>query len=275
MAQRFHAPESIEEDSPMTRDGEYRSKLLKLLADQARAELEASNTYSKWIHKAPGSEERMHLAEIAREETEHWYGTIKILEGLGVGVKEADDEWATNHWFYRIVHVLIPRYRWEDILMLTFLMDRCAFLLVENFAQSSYAPWARFAKHILEEEQGHVDFGNSFVRSQLEKLGHQRVQRALNKWWRVALNSFGPTMTKHTEQYIRLGLKYRGNEDRRRALVVRAQISRLWCASVSGAGSCGHTCSNASAPTGARSRRIFVREFLRIILRSSMAIPGR
>jgi hypothetical protein len=68
MAQRFHAPESIEEDSPMTRDGEYRSKLLNLLADQARAELEASNTYSKWIHKAPGPEERMHLAEIAHTE---------------------------------------------------------------------------------------------------------------------------------------------------------------------------------------------------------------
>jgi 1,2-phenylacetyl-CoA epoxidase catalytic subunit len=217
MAQRFHAPESIEQDSPMTRDGEYRSKLLKLLADQARAELEASNTYSRWIPKAPGPEERMHLAEIAREETEHWYGTIKILEGLGVSVKEANDEWATNHWFYTIVHLLIPRYRWEDILMLTFLMDRCAFLLVEDFAQSSYAPWARFAKQVLEEEQGHVDFGNGFVRSQVEKLGRHKVQRTLNKWWRVALNSFGPPMTKHTEQYIRLGLKYRGNEDRRKA----------------------------------------------------------
>jgi 1,2-phenylacetyl-CoA epoxidase catalytic subunit len=42
----------------MTRDGEYRSKLLKLLADQARAELEVSNTYSKWIHEAPGPEEK-------------------------------------------------------------------------------------------------------------------------------------------------------------------------------------------------------------------------
>lgn len=52
----------------MTRDGEYRSKLLKLLADQARAELEVSNTYSKWIHEAPGPEERMHLAEIAHTE---------------------------------------------------------------------------------------------------------------------------------------------------------------------------------------------------------------
>lgn len=52
----------------MTGDGEYRSKLLKLLADQAHAELEVSNTYSKWIHKAPGPEERMHLAKIAHTE---------------------------------------------------------------------------------------------------------------------------------------------------------------------------------------------------------------
>jgi 1,2-phenylacetyl-CoA epoxidase catalytic subunit len=76
----------------------------------------------------------MHLAEIAKEETEHWYGTIKILEGLGVSPQEANGEWATNHWFYTLVHILIPRYRWEDILMLTFLIDRCAFLLVEDFA---------------------------------------------------------------------------------------------------------------------------------------------
>jgi hypothetical protein len=123
MTQRLYPPASIEHDSPMTRDGEYRSKLLKLLADQARAELEPSNIYSRWIAKAPGPEERMHLAEIAKEETEHWYGTIKILEGLGVSPQEANGEWATNHWFYTLVHIVIPRYRWEDILMLTFLID--------------------------------------------------------------------------------------------------------------------------------------------------------
>lgn len=225
ITQRLHPPESIERDSPMTRDGEYRSKLLKLLADQARAELEASNVYSKWIHKAPGPEERMHLADIAREETEHWYGTIKILEGLGVSPEEANEEWATNHWLYTLVHILIPRYRWEDILMLTFLIDRCAYLLVEDFAQSSYAPWARFAQHVLAEEVSHVDFGKNFVRSQVEKLGTKTVQRALNRWWRVALNSFGPPLTKHTAQYIRLGLKFRGNEDRRQTF--RRECERL------------------------------------------------
>jgi len=64
------------------RDGEYRSKLIKLINDQARAELEASTIYSRWAHKAPDPEERLHLAEIAHEETKHWYGTVKVLEEL-------------------------------------------------------------------------------------------------------------------------------------------------------------------------------------------------
>jgi 1,2-phenylacetyl-CoA epoxidase catalytic subunit len=149
---------------------------------------------------------------IAKGETEHWYATIKILEGLGVSPQEANGEWATNHWFYTLVYILIPRYRWEDILMLTFLIDRCAFLLVEDFAQSSYAPWARFARQVLAEEVSHGDFGNNFVRSQVEKLGAKRVQRALDKWWRVALNSFGPPFTKHTPQYIKLGLEFRATK---------------------------------------------------------------
>ena len=145
MIQCLYPPESIEADSPITRDGYYRSKLLKLLADHARAELEASNVYSKWVRRALGPEEKMHLTEIACEETEHWYGTVKLLEGLGVGYKEAR-QYEDNNYFYTISHILIPRYRWVDILMLHFLIERGAYLFVEDFAQSSYAPWARFAK---------------------------------------------------------------------------------------------------------------------------------
>lgn len=214
LTQRLHFPQSIEIDSPMIWDGEYRSKLVKLLADQARAELEASTIYSKWVHKAPGPEERMHLAAIAHEETEHWYGTLKVLEGLGVSPEEAS-LYADGNYFYTISHIVIPRYRWVDILMLTFLIDHGAYLLVEDFAQSSYAPWARFARKVLDEETGHMEFGNDFLRHQVEKIGQAPVQRALNLWWRIALNMFGPSVSRHTRQYIRLGLKYRDNEERR------------------------------------------------------------
>lgn len=218
MTQPLYPPESIEEDSPIMQDGEYRSKLIRLLNDQARAELEASNIYSRWVCKAPGPEERLHLVEIAHEETEHWYGTIKVLDTVRATPQEEKDYFG-RQWFYTVSHILIPRYRWVDILMLTFLIDRGAFLLVEDFARSSYAPWARFAKKVQEEEVGHMDFGNDFVRAQVEKLGPKKVQSALNKWWRVALNMFGPSTTRHTQQYIRLGLKFRSNEERRQAFI--------------------------------------------------------
>jgi 1,2-phenylacetyl-CoA epoxidase catalytic subunit len=68
--------------------------------------------YSRWVHKAPGPEERLHLAEIAHEETEHWYGTIKVLEGVQVTPQEAKD-YAGGSWFYTVSHLLIPRYRWS------------------------------------------------------------------------------------------------------------------------------------------------------------------
>ena len=68
--------------------------------------------YSRWVHKAPGPEERLHLAEIAHEATEHWYGTIKVLEGVQVTPQEAKD-YAGGSWFYTVSHLLIPRYRWS------------------------------------------------------------------------------------------------------------------------------------------------------------------
>jgi 1,2-phenylacetyl-CoA epoxidase catalytic subunit len=145
MIQRLYAPESIEADSPITTDGYYRSKLLKLLADKARAELEASNVYSKWVHRALGPEEKMHLTEITCEETEHWYGTVTLLEGLGVSHKEAR-QYEEQQLFLHHLSYPYTRYRWVDILMLTFLINHGAYVLVEDFAQSSYAPWARFAR---------------------------------------------------------------------------------------------------------------------------------
>src|SRR5712692_7824052 len=51
--------------------------------------------------------------------------------------------------------------------------------------------------------------------SETSANGAAAVQRALNKWWRVALNMFGPPRTERTDLYIRLGLKYRSNEERR------------------------------------------------------------
>ncbi len=194
----------------------YRRTLLKLLADQARAELVASNTYSSWVRRAPGPTERMYLAEIAKEETEHWYKAVMLLKELGVSPNRIRDH-ESNHWFYFLSRLSTLRKKWIDVLMMSFLIDHGAYFLVEDFAQSSYAPWARMAEEILKDEEGHPDLGANCILAIIQKEGSARVQRALRKWWRVALNMFGPPITNNTNTYIRLGLKTRTNEDRRQA----------------------------------------------------------
>jgi 1,2-phenylacetyl-CoA epoxidase catalytic subunit len=209
---REHPPASVHADSPMT--PEYRATLIKLLADQARAEQVAAHTYSRWVSRVDHPEEKRSLAEIAREETEHWYRTTRLLEELGVSPAAARRH-RTRSWFYATSRLWVPRLGWLDVAMGAFLVDAAAFVLVEDFARSSYAPWARVARDILEDEEDHPDFGARCVSRQIEARGRARVQRALRKWWRLSLNLFGPPVTGNTARYIRLGLKFRTNEERR------------------------------------------------------------
>src|SRR5712692_218058 len=143
-------PHSIREYPPCTMHPSspipelYRATLLKLLADQARAELVASDTYSRWVRRAPGPEAKKYLAELAKEETEHWYKTVKLLEELGVTADHIRD-YQSRHWFYFLSRVSIRRTTWLGVLMMSFLIDHAAYFLVEDFAQSSYEPWARMA----------------------------------------------------------------------------------------------------------------------------------
>jgi len=205
---------SVFADSPMT--AEYRATLVKLLADQARAELLAAHVYSRWVSRVADPDTKLYLAEIAKEETEHWHRAIGLLADLGV-TPDAARQHQTSSWFYATTRLLLRRLAWTDVAVGAFLIDSAAYILVEDFAQSSYAPWAEMAQDILKEEEGHPDFGIRCLRTLIDDRGRARVERAIRKWWRISLNLFGPPITRNTERYLRLGLKFRTNEDRRQA----------------------------------------------------------
>jgi len=226
MVAREYPVASVHPGSPMTE--EYRSTLLRKLADQARAELVAAHTYSRWLPRTSDPEEKLQLVSLAHDETEHWYRAVKLMEELGVPADRVHEH-QTHDVFIPLVRLLAGRIRWVDILMMSFLIDRAAYFLVQDFAESSYAPWAEMAKGILIEEESHSDFGDHFLRAQIEKLGRSAVQRALRKWWPVALNMCGPSKSPHNERYLRLGLKTRSNDERRAAYrqSAEAQISKL------------------------------------------------
>jgi len=211
-----YARESVGADSPMT--DEYRRTLLRLMANQAYGERQASYLYAPWINRAPGVEERRIIGKIVCEELAHWRSVVELMGELGVPWDKVSSYQSFYH-FYPLARLFVPVMKWTDILMSTFLIDRAAYFMLEDYARSSYAPWAKAVQASLEEEEEHGDFGMEFLSGQMEKIGTPPVQRALNIWWRIALNMYGPPKSHHHDTYLRLGLKFRSNEDRRQIFI--------------------------------------------------------
>jgi ring-1,2-phenylacetyl-CoA epoxidase subunit PaaA len=197
---------------------EYRATLIRLLTDQARAELMGATLYTRWALRAPGPDERLHLIHLAQEETEHWHKVVGLLRCLDV----APGEFArhqTRWWYYGFLRLILARMKWTDLLVIVFLLDHAGYFLAEEFAESSYGPWAAATLEILDDEKDHPEVGRRFIQAALDRGERATLQRALNKWWRVTLNMFGPPTTKNTALYLRLGLKTRTNEERRHAFL--------------------------------------------------------
>lgn len=205
---------SVEVDSQMT--PQYRKKLLRLLANQAQGEMFGVLTYARGVRLAPRPEEKRLMARLVGEETAHWHDIVNLLNDLDVPPAHITKH-GTVREFFAFIRLLSLRQTWLDTVMTNVLVDRGAYYLIEDGAQSSYAPWCRLARQILAEEQQHRDLGLSFLGEQIERYGRPKVQRALNKWWRIALNMFGAPRGKERDQYLQFGLRPRTNDERRAA----------------------------------------------------------
>ena len=227
MAPREHPVASVSATTPMS--PEYRRMLLRVLAEHARGELWAAHMYSSWIPRAPGPAEKLYVADIAHEEVQHWAKVIKLMEELGISHDRAQEHQRPHRVFFGLARLLVPRFTWLDVLLVSFLIDRAACFIIQDYAQSSYAPHAQVSQEILREEEGHASFGCNALGTQVQKLGIDRVERAFARWWRIALNMFGPAQTRNTDVYLRLGLWSRTNEERRQAFCrnCEPEIERL------------------------------------------------
>lgn len=214
MAVLSPAVASIEANSPMT--PQYKKKLLRLLANQAQGEMYGAMTYARGVRLAPSPEEKRLMARLVDEEITHWHEIVNLLKDLGVPPEHIEGHGSGKELF-AFIRILAPRRTWLDTVMTNVLIDRGAYYLLEDGTQSSYAPWHRLARRILGEEQHHRDLGLSLLGEQLERYGRPKVQRALNKWWRIALNMFGPPRSKERDQYLQFGLRPRTNDERRAA----------------------------------------------------------
>lgn len=195
----------------------YQKILIRLLAAHAMAEKLTAFGYERALETVKDPSLKPTLEKNRIEETKHARLIYRALAELDVSEKLADR---------MMIPVLkapsfeAPRFFAEradgemDLLMATLALDMTGLLMIGiNYKDSSYAPHARAAELILEEEADHETFSSELLGIAVEKFSKKQVTAALRQWLPRAVNFFGPPGSGFTYDCISYGLKTRDNQE--------------------------------------------------------------
>jgi ring-1,2-phenylacetyl-CoA epoxidase subunit PaaA len=195
----------------------YAKALVRLLGAHALAEKLTAEGYRRTLETVSDPEMRRVAEQNLAEELKHAAMVYGLLAELGVSEQSAD---RSSIVLRRAPSFEAPRYFAEHaqgelgLLMGNISLDMTGLIMIGiNYRDSSYAPHARVAELILEEEAGHDEFGAEVLRLAVERHGPAAVGDALREWLPGAVNFFGPPGTGFTFDCLRYGLKRKDNEE--------------------------------------------------------------
>ena len=185
-------------------DEQYRSLIKQLIESQGYRELMAAHLFGAALQHVPTLALKQTIVEHIAEELEHYERTVELYRDLGAGDLQAVVE-------RRLAEHPIPfAESWDELAMVQFLWDRAGEFHLREYQSCSYLPYARAVTRILEEEEGHEGFGESYIRQFcLDPSYRPRAQELFNKWLVYALRSFGRPGTSGNEYAVSVGLKTR------------------------------------------------------------------
>ena len=197
-------------------DPEYQDLLVRVLTIQADCEIGGPNIYvpEGWTgHRAPTPEDLWKMGKTATEEVDHFRKMNRMLNDIG-----HDATWVIwrprEERYVAAFRASMPT--WADVAVFGFLMDRVGRYQLEEFENCSYKPLEECLPDILREEVGHVNYGTAkLLELARTPEGKEEAQAALNRWFPLALDSFGQSESKRSERYIHWGLKRRTNGEQR------------------------------------------------------------
>ncbi|MGH7815592.1 MAG: Phenylacetic acid catabolic protein [Candidatus Binataceae bacterium] len=212
-------PRSLDAGAVMAGRAEphYRKVLARLLAAHALAEKLTALGYERIMEALGDSSLKPEIEKNLREERQHAHLIYRLLEELGVTQLAADRSMVSvmkSPSFEAPRHFAGKAANEMDLAMGALSLDMTGMIMIgANYQDSSYAPHARAAEIILEEESGHEIFAAEQLGRATEQFGAEAVEAALHEWLPRAANFFGPPGSGFSYDCIRYGLKSRDNAE--------------------------------------------------------------
>ncbi len=196
-------------------DPEYQDLLGRVLIIQADCEIGGPHLYVKdMLPNAPSKLDQLMVARTAAEEIDHFRKIARVAGDIGVDVSFVLNS-PNEKRYLEAFRGLITT--WEDYAVFGCLIDRVGFYQLDEFKDCSYSPIPPILPEIIKEELGHIGFGANRTAVLAAKGDEQRekVQKALDFWYPIALDMFGHSVSERSERYVFWGLKRRTNAQAR------------------------------------------------------------
>ncbi len=164
------------------------------------------------LRYAPDGRAMVIEAEIVKQEVGHGQIVADIIRSLGADPYNPD--WVGQYAFE------IPLECWCDVALFHMLIDRVGLYVGIEWMGGTYEPLARVSEQLEKEEYFHASAGFRFMKKIVKTAdGKRQAQDLLHKWWPAALDMFGRSDSKNSEQYVRWGIKAHTNAQLRQRYI--------------------------------------------------------
>jgi phenylacetate-CoA oxygenase PaaI subunit len=151
---------------------------------------------SEWVNGGPALEAAVGASAITQDELGHarsLYAMLRDFPGAPDSIGAENDLEARNTYYCpRLLNEPWPS--WLDVITVNILLDRAMSIAIASAEASTFGPLKGRIGKILQEEEFHRIFGDSWL-AKLARMNEEmrgKLQASVNHFWNAALGWFGP-----------------------------------------------------------------------------------
>jgi 1,2-phenylacetyl-CoA epoxidase catalytic subunit len=173
---------------------------------------------SEWVNGGPALEAAVGASAITQDELGHarsLYGVLRDFAAAPDGIG-AENDLQARTVFYNPRVLNQPWSSWLDVSAANVTLDRALHIAVAALRGSTFAPLHGRAAKILQEEEFHRIFGDSWLArlAQRDDL-RGRLQASLERFWRTAVGWYGPESDRIAGTLYQVGILTRTPDELR------------------------------------------------------------
>lgn len=199
---------------------EYKELVVHQMMAHTEGELSGADDYLELFYPMTTDPyEKKVCCERGAEEVDHFRKGAKVLADIGRDAMFMMDVPLQERSLYATEAVKRID-NWPERGFFSMLGEAAVLDILKEMAESSYKPVADMCPGVIKEEKVHVAHGFRIIRSLCETAsGRQQAQHALLRWWPVALDVFGRSNSRRSQQYVKWRLRKYTNEQARNRFI--------------------------------------------------------